>query len=282
MTWWANGQLPGAPAIAFGYFEALVNGGGKNQVDAEKQRLVSLNSWIENVGGISPYVFMDMADETFDLFDKISQAIGDRDRAMSQLLATFNNRETSNCILYHFRLLASTWLKANPDDFVDFVHAEGGIDSYCENTLQRHGQEIEHLGLTLLYNALLKPAGFVLEVAVLDRSAGSQVNTIRFPEEATGQHPSELGPIIHLLFRPTHYDLIYPVNMNIQVNRVATFSQSYEIANTPMAMHSYQPTDMQPLAMLIPGFGGPSSGLSPVLDATANSPLTSYTSSPGS
>ena len=49
----------------------------------------------------------------------------------------------------------------------------------------------------------------VLEIAYLDRSDGVEVNVHRMPEEANGQSPADLGPIIYLLYRPGHYDILY-------------------------------------------------------------------------
>ncbi|KAL2016595.1 hypothetical protein VTK56DRAFT_3296 [Thermocarpiscus australiensis] len=267
-------------AIGFGYFEALIKSGSKARVEAEKQRLEDLNSYIENIGGVPHYVFQDFADETFALFQKTAELVGNQKQAMVELLEAFNTPDVSNSVMYHFRLLASSYLKGNRDAYGAFVTADVGIDGYCQAVLERHNVEIDHLGLTLLVEVLLKPAGFVLEVAYLDRSPGSDVNTYRFPEEANGKDASELGPMIHLLFRPDHYDILYPPEpVTLQVHRVTGFSQSYEIASTPMALHNFSAISMQTLS-LIPGYGAPPPGLAPILDTTAASPLTAYTPSP--
>ncbi|KAK0730072.1 peptidase C65 Otubain-domain-containing protein [Lasiosphaeris hirsuta] len=285
-------------AIGFGYFETLVNGGSKAQVDSEKQRLESLNSYIENVGGLSPFVFQDMAEETIELLQRISNTIGDRAQAMAELEGSFNNPDIANSILYHLRLLASSWLKGNPDNFSAFITSDIGVSGYSTDVIERPNVEIDNLGLVLLVNVLLKPIGFVLEVAYLDRSIGSQVNTYRFPEEANGQHPSTLGPIIHLLYRPDHYDILYPAEVNLtpppqpqvtmqqevnlQVHR-ASFSHNYEIGNTPIALHSFAAADMHPNPLaLIPGFDTPPPSLNPIITLATGSPITSYSPSPAS
>lgn len=268
-------------AIGFGYFETLISRGDKAQIESEKQRLQALNSYIETVGEMSPFVFLDMAEETIDLLDRISQALPDQDQAMSELMKAFNTQETSDSIIYHFRLLASSWLKGNREAYAAFVTSDRGIDGYCETTIQQHNREIEHLGLTLLVNVLLKPAGFVLEVAYLDRSPGVLVNTFRFPEEANGQDPSALGSMIHLLFRPDHYDILYPARTEIQVHRVDTTFQAGYVPNN-VGLSGYSDSGLGVLS-LIPGFGAPPEGLPPLVDAITGSPLTSYSSSsPGS
>ncbi|KAK3693692.1 peptidase C65 Otubain-domain-containing protein [Podospora appendiculata] len=280
-------------AIGFGYFETLVSNGSKAQVDGERQRLESLNGYIENVGGFSPFIFQDMAEETTALLDRISLAIDDPERALAELTEAFNTPDISNSIIYHLRLLASSWLKGHRESYAAFITSDISIDGFCRTFIELPNVEIEHVGLNALVNVLLKPAGFVVEVAYLDRSPGSQVNTYRIPDEASGQHPSDLGPMIHLLFRPDHYDILYPAsipasipanlpaNMDLQVHRVASFSHNYDITSTSGLPHSYAPSNMLPLAM-IPGLGGLSPGPNPMLDVAGGSPITSYTSSPGS
>ena len=281
----------------------MINGGSKDRVETERQRIEGLNGYIETVGGVSPFVFQDMADETIELFQRIAVLMGDREQAMAELLASFNKPGVANSILYHLRLLASSWLKGNPESFSSFITSDLGIGGYSTDVIERPNVEIDHLGIMLLVNVLLKPAGFVLEIAYLDRSPGSQVNIYRFPEEANGRHPSELGPVIHLLYRPDHYDILYPADVHIshaaaaaapppppptvdlQVHRVAGFSQAYEITNTPTALHNYGPADyhVNPLT-LIPGMDSSPPGLNPILGLTTGTPMTAspYTPSPTS
>ncbi|KAK0737442.1 peptidase C65 Otubain-domain-containing protein [Apiosordaria backusii] len=273
-------------AIAFGYFETLVNGGNKDQIVAERLRLEGLNSYIETQGGHSSYVYTDFVEETLFLLDRVAALIGNHEQAMAEVYSSFNDPEIANAIMYHFRLLASSYLKGNQGSYAAFVTHEGGVDGYCSSTLERHHVEIDQIGLLLLVNVLLKPVGFVLQVAYLDRSPGSEVNSYRFPEEARNQHPSTLGPMIHLLYRPDHYDLLYPAEpepipepVTVQVHRVS-FSPSYDIASAPVPMHSYG-INIGALAML-PGFGAPPPGLAPTLLDTSPSPLSAYSPSPTS
>ncbi|KAL2161035.1 hypothetical protein VTH06DRAFT_8748 [Thermothelomyces fergusii] len=265
-------------AIGFGYFETLVKLGDKARIEAERQRLEGLNALLENIGGFSPYVFQDFVEETLNLLQKISGLAGHA--AMAALQEAFNMPDVSNSIIYHFRMLASSYLKGNRETYGAFITGDyAGVDGYCASVLERHNVELDHVGLTLLVNVLLKDAGFVLEVAYLDRSPGSEVNTYRFPEEANGRLSSELGPIIHLLYRPDHYDILYaPEPVNLQVHRVAGFSQSYQIQSTPLAMQNFGSVDMHTLS-LIPGFGAPTTGLAPILE-TSPSPLSTYSPSP--
>lgn len=146
-------------------------------------------------------------------------------------------------ILYHLRLLAGSWLKGHRDQYEAWC--EIGIDGYCASMIEPPEREIEELGIVLLVEILLKPVGFTLEIAYLDRSAGTEVNTHRFPESSTS-----IGPVIHLLYRPGHYDILYkPNTAEVQVNRM-----SFEPTTFASVPHYPVTFDFNPLAM-IPGAG---------------------------
>ncbi|WYZ39629.1 hypothetical protein EsH8_III_001543 [Colletotrichum jinshuiense] len=257
-------------AIGFSYFEHLVNHGDQNQILGEVARITSLNQYLLSVGGYDRMLFEDMVDETIGLLRDLAQNIANSQLAMHILVQRFNDQDSSNAIIYHLRLLASSWLKGNADVYEPFIPGETGIAGYC-GEIERPNREIEHLGIILLVQVLLKPINFVLEIAYLDRSAGSQVNIYRFPDEANGQDPANLGPIIYLLYRPDHYDILYksppnPAPLNLQVNRATSFTHRHEIASVPSSLQGYASLDYGPLAML-PGFGGPAPGLSSALSS---------------
>ncbi len=59
-------------------------------------------------------------------------------------------------------------------------------------------READHLHITSLTSAL----GACVSVCYMDRTGGGQVNAHTFPEDGS--------PKIHLLYRPGHYDILYP------------------------------------------------------------------------
>lgn len=59
-------------------------------------------------------------------------------------------------------------------------------------------READHLHITALTNAL----GVCVNVCYMDRTDGGQVNNHKFPEDGA-------GPLVHLLYRPGHYDVLY-------------------------------------------------------------------------
>lgn len=87
---------------------------------------------------------------------------------------------------------------------------------FCKSSVEPMGEESDHVHITALSDAL----GVAIRVVYLDRSHGEKgnvsVNHHDFTPSASDQTettPSateELKPFITLLYRPGHYDILYP------------------------------------------------------------------------
>jgi len=222
--------------------------------------MISFNNYLVRIGHFQEWMFEDMVEETTTLLKDLADLVQTSPQEADELLrARFNDGAVSNSIIYHFRLLASSWLKGNADVYAGFIPDGLGIDGYTKNWIEPVNQEIDHLGMTLLIDVLLKPIGFSVEIVYLDRSEGSQANSHIFQSEDVHG-----GPMIHLLYRPSHYDILYkempahslnvvPLNTNIQVNRATNFRDNHTVQSTPASMGDFSQLDMTILAC-IPGF----------------------------
>ncbi|RYP06236.1 hypothetical protein DL765_009579 [Monosporascus sp. GIB2] len=276
-------------AIGFAYFETLVRCGDIAQVQAELARLQTLNDYIENVGRISPFIFEDMISETFDLFEEVIVAMSSGQDGMGPLMAKFNHISSSQCIIYHLRFLAASWLRGNSAEFLPYLPVD--MENYINGTVLPVDQEIDAICVRVLVDVLLKPANMVLEIAYLDRSEGAEVTVHRMPEEANGQNPAALGPIIYLLYRPGHYDILYrdpalqhppapTAPVSLQVNRVTSFTHQQEIQSVVPSLQDFTTADFSTLTML-PAFE--QTGLSPLVPPQPASPMSAaYVPSPQS
>ncbi|KAH8601589.1 peptidase C65 Otubain-domain-containing protein [Bisporella sp. PMI_857] len=257
-------------AVAFAYFETLLWLGDKAKLESELARLISMNNFISSVGGHDLGIFEDFAEETFELLRGLIALWGNSTAAEELLVSRFNGDASPN-IIYHMRLLASTTFKSNIPLYENFI-PEGGVQEFIRE-LEALSTEIDHLGITLLIDALTKPAGLAVEIVYLDRSEGTQVNSHTYQDEDENGVPlNPMGPIIHLLYRPSHYDILYkdgasyssqPIsttahNSNIQVNRATSFSQRHIIQNTIPNFSNINVDDMS-LLFSIPGFCPPPS-----------------------
>ena len=253
-----------ATAIGFSYFEKLVDCNDRAQVEGEVARLLSLNHMLESVGKYDYYE--DFAEEVFELLREVANAMGDRELAYALVHQKWNDKSVEASLIYYLRLLAATYLKANADAYTPFLPDGQDLNTYCAHNIEVVDREIEQLGIIALVNVLLKPVGFVLEIAYLDRSPGSQVNRYRFPEEANDQDPSSLGPMIYLLYRPGHYDILYrqaagsvsgnatasQAARSVHINRVSGFTHDTMFTNTSSTLGAFATVNLETLS-LIPG-----------------------------
>lgn len=246
----------------------LLKLGDKEQVDMEYARMMSLTNFVVQKCKYDEWTFEDMRDECLDLLKDIRGIIhlGPQPDANSLILERFNDAERSNQIVYWFRLLASAWLRANPVMYQDFIPDMIGVDSYSKEVLEPVNTEIEHLGMTLLIEALLKPINVSVEIVYLDRSEGTKVNShiVQADNATIG------GPMVHLLYRPGHYDILYkdPLHQqhqilaqaaerpDVQVRRTASLSQELQIRQSPA--FGYHPGDAMSIIAQLPFMSGPS------------------------
>lgn len=295
-------------AAGYSYFETLVRLRSKAQLEEELARIVSLNNFLIQVGKFEEWLFEDMVTETTDLLRDLVDLVETSPQEAEELLrARFNNSDVSNQIIYHLRLLASSQLKSNPNLYAGFIPDGLSVTAYSQAWIEPVNQEIDHLGMTLLIDVLLKPIGFAVEIVYLDRSQGSQANSHIFRQEDPNGLPTNPGgPMIHLLYRPSHYDILYkdalansfnnaPLNTNLQVNRATNFREDHAVQSTPASMGDFSQVDMTILAC-IPGFqlssqlspqpaqlGFPAKYQQPMDNSFAQSPMSSSMSpiSPG-
>ena len=79
----------------------------------------------------------------------------------------------------------------------------GDVKAYCASNIEPHQSEIDSIGIAALADALVKPAGFGLEVWYLDRSPGEEINRSFYAEPLDHhQLPNPSAPMLRLLYRP--------------------------------------------------------------------------------
>ncbi|XP_014551591.1 hypothetical protein COCVIDRAFT_112498 [Bipolaris victoriae FI3] len=196
-------------AIAFTYFEALVSVGDVNKFAEEEARLNSLGNLLDHIG-YSRDIWIDFAEEAFELLHKLANSLRNMDgQAADILLRTFNDMGESMAIITYVKLLASAWVQTHADDFVHFID-NGDVRGYCANNIEPTQCEADNVGIAALAEALVKPAGFGIEVWYLDRSPGEEINRSFYSEPTDAHHrPISGAPMLRLLYRPGHYDILY-------------------------------------------------------------------------
>lgn len=209
-----------------------------------------------------------------------------QDEAIEAVRAQFNEEGSGSYLVYYVRCITALELLTNSMLYEPFLDQGMTIESERE-IMMAVSSEIDALGLTVLIDALMKPANFAVEIVVLERSPGSEVNTHHYNLDVNGDQMSNGVPTGYLLYRPGHYDILYKgdanrLNLqrqindaansvrNIQVNRAAV--QSRNVEASPMTSMGYGGGMDLGILSAIPGMSmGSSFGFQPTYTPMSSS-----------
>ncbi|KAF8856877.1 cysteine proteinase [Acephala macrosclerotiorum] len=202
-------------AVGFAYFEALLNFRKTSPLEEEIRRITSMNDLLRNFGGFATWMFGDMVEVTTNLLKALAEKLQSSFRDAKHLLRQrFNEPRISKSITQHLRLLASSFMRVNPDLYQVALPDGLGIDRYAKDFIESPSQEIDHLGMALLVEVLLKPIQFDLQIKYVnggkDRALASKGPPKTFQEDSFSGCSKNVGlQTIYLLYRPGHYDILY-------------------------------------------------------------------------
>ncbi|CAG7971395.1 unnamed protein product [Penicillium nalgiovense] len=256
-------------AVAFGYFETLFALRDTLRIETEIRRMKSLTTLLERVG-LSDSIYEIFVDATEEVLNRTHAAIQNGAQDESFLVDAFNEGYCSDAIITHFRILTSAWMKLNPNRYQAFLPMP--LNQYCSSRIDPVKTEIDEVGLQALIDGVIEGSGFGVEILYLDRSEGDVVT----PHQLSSNNPS--GATIRLLYRPGHYDILYPVEplnmapiVNLQYGMTSDYSPwdqaalGFDVNSSLMAI----PNLMQDTSF---GMGAPMSPM-PSVSPTPASPF---------
>ena len=115
------------------------------------------------------------------------------------------------------RLLTSKQLQLEGEFYQAFMEGGATVASFCSTEVEPMYKESDHIHIIgkkktelrksrhsylNLFSGLTAAAGIGIRVVYLDRGEGDSPIHHDFPEGTT--------PALHLLYRPGHYDILYP------------------------------------------------------------------------
>lgn len=192
-------------AFWFGYLEALLalflqedNPQKKQQALEEQERIKTLlGSSLQELVALG---YPEFALESFheELMEVLSELFTHNE---ASLLEMFQEGGKADYLTWFMRVLTAGYLRRHADRFLPFV--EGcyvDMDAYCKGEVEPMNKECEQLSIL----ALTEYLEVQVKISYLDgRSNGKDV--VALPES-----PQASPVVVHLLYRPGHYDLIYP------------------------------------------------------------------------
>jgi len=123
-----------------------------------------------------------------------------KDSKIDELIETFNDQGMSDYIVVFLRLLTSMHLKKDAEFYQNFMEGDMTVANFCSLEVEPMYHESDHIHVI----AITKQAGIKVRIQYLDRGSDTEATAHDFPEE-TAENAD-----VHLLYRPGHYDILYP------------------------------------------------------------------------
>ncbi|ELT99204.1 hypothetical protein CAPTEDRAFT_154088, partial [Capitella teleta] len=175
--------------FGFGYMEKLL----KDKSELQRFKEVVTTSKDEMIKlGFPSFTIEDFHSNFIEVLEKL-----EKDCGVDELLEIFNDQGYSDYLVVYLRLLVSGHLQKNDDFFMNFIEGGRSVKEFCAQEVEPMGKESDHIHIT----ALTAITGVPVCIEYMDRSEGHGVTTLVFPDDKT--------PVLTLLYKPGHYDLLY-------------------------------------------------------------------------
>jgi len=117
-------------------------------------------------------------------------------RTNEELALRFNDEDTANYLVMYIRILTSAQLQTNPKLYGPYLDGKVMSD-FIKQDVEGMGKECDHVQCVALANEI----GIPVRIEYADPTDSSQV---------AHTFPDKKDPKVFLLYRPGHYDVIYP------------------------------------------------------------------------
>ncbi|XP_054154524.1 ubiquitin thioesterase OTUB1-like [Oppia nitens] len=180
-------------AFTFKYFEYLLN--DKQELnrfwpiaEQSKEQIVKQ--------GYTEYTIEDFYDMFMDILKRISEGM-----TLEELIQLFNE-QSSDFIVCYIRLITSVHLQRESDFFSNFIEGHRTVVEFCKQEVEPMYKESDHIHIIAL-TTVFKVG---VRIVYMDRGAEGKINTHDFGIDDN----SSQTPKVFLLYRPGHYDILYP------------------------------------------------------------------------
>uniref|UniRef100_UPI00398F7615 ubiquitin thioesterase OTUB2-like isoform X1 n=1 Tax=Pristiophorus japonicus TaxID=55135 RepID=UPI00398F7615 len=178
-------------ALSFAYLESLL--GSKKGIQKLRKNLMRSRDELSSAG-FAESTFENSFTTFMDVIDLV-----ETDGSVSKLLAVFNDRAASDHLVQYLRLLTSAYLQKRSEFFEFFLEGGISVKDFCTQEVEPMAVESDHIHITALTQALSIP----IQVEYMDKT-DTEVNHHIFPEGSK--------PLVYLLYKPGHYDILYKAN----------------------------------------------------------------------
>ncbi|XP_063221356.1 ubiquitin thioesterase otubain-like [Bacillus rossius redtenbacheri] len=179
-------------AFAYAYFEHLLD----NKKEYKRFQEVARKSKDDLVSlGFPQFTVEDFHDTFMEVVGKVGSA--PQSFSQTELYELFNQQGYSDYIVVYLRLITSGQLQRESVFYQNFIEGGRSIEDFRHQEVEPMYKESDHIHIIALSTAL----GVGIRVRYMDRGDAAEVIAHDFPEGCS--------PLIHLLYRPGHYDILY-------------------------------------------------------------------------
>ncbi|KAK9751212.1 hypothetical protein RND81_02G250500 [Saponaria officinalis] len=197
------------------YLERILETQDIAEIDRVKLNVEECRNTLRSLG-YADFTFEDF----FSLFlEQLDSVIQDTEVSIShdELVERSRDQSISDYVVMFFRFVTSGEIRKRAPFFEPFILglANTTVDQFCKTSVEPMGEESDHVHIIALSDAL----GVPIRVVYLDRSScdsngGINVNhhdfiPVSLLNVADGGG-AETKPYVTLLYRPGHYDILYP------------------------------------------------------------------------
>jgi len=200
-------------SFMFSYLEHILETQDEAEVEHVLKNIEQCKKALLDLG-YAEFTFEDFFSIFIELLESV---IPGRDSSISidTLIERSRDPLVSNYVVMFFRFVTSGEIRRRTDFFGPFIMgvSNGTVDQFCKTSVEPMGEESDHVHITALSDAL----GVPIRVVYLDRSScdvgKTEVNHHDFIpsnwllKEAGSE---TIEPSVVLLYRPGHYDILYP------------------------------------------------------------------------
>ncbi|XP_006659639.3 OVARIAN TUMOR DOMAIN-containing deubiquitinating enzyme 1-like [Oryza brachyantha] len=199
-------------SFMFSYLEHILETQDKAEVDRILIKIEQCKKTLADLGYIE-FTFEDFFSIFIDQLESVLQG-HETSIGAEELLERTRDQMVSDYVVMFFRFVTSGEIQKRAEFFEPFISGltNSTVVQFCKASVEPMGEESDHVHIIALSDAL----GVPIRVMYLDRSscdAGNiSVNHHDFIPEANSSEGAAAAekPYITLLYRPGHYDILYP------------------------------------------------------------------------
>ncbi|XP_027153135.1 ubiquitin thioesterase otubain-like [Coffea eugenioides] len=203
-------------SFMFAYLEHVMESQDQGEIDRIKANVEQCRMTLRNLG-YAEFTFEDFFALFLEQLDCVIQG-SETSISLDELVQRSRDQSISDYVVMFFRFVTSGEIRKRSEFFEPFILGltSASVEQFCKSAVEPMGEESDHVHITALSDAL----GVPIRVVYLDRSScdnGSvSVNHHDFHPVSNDLPSAKRGgaeaidPFITLLYRPGHYDILYP------------------------------------------------------------------------